>query len=56
LDLGCGTGSLSLLLAEHGHRPVCVDLSESMVDLARRKLVDAGFEARSCSATPGTAP
>ncbi|MFC4015015.1 class I SAM-dependent methyltransferase [Nonomuraea purpurea] len=45
LDLGCGTGSLSLLLAEQGHRPVGVDLSPLMVERARQKLVAAGFDA-----------
>jgi ubiquinone/menaquinone biosynthesis C-methylase UbiE len=44
LDLGCGTGSLSLLLAEQGHRPVGVDLSPLMVEQARRKLTAAGFD------------
>ena len=44
LDLGCGTGSLSLLLAEQGHRPVGVDLSPLMVEQARRKLTEAGFD------------
>ncbi len=44
LDLGCGTGSLSLLLAEEGHRPVGVDLSPLMVGQARRKLTAAGFD------------
>ncbi|MEU8269298.1 class I SAM-dependent methyltransferase [Sphaerisporangium sp. NPDC049002] len=44
LDLGCGTGSLTLLLAERGHRPVGVDLSPLMVEQARRKLTTAGFE------------
>ncbi|GGO26071.1 SAM-dependent methyltransferase [Microbispora rosea subsp. aerata] len=43
LDLGCGTGSLTLLLAEQGHRPVGVDLSPKMVEAARRKLIAAGF-------------
>lgn len=43
LDLGCGTGSLSLLLAELGHRPVGVDLSPRMAEAARRKLTAAGF-------------
>jgi SAM-dependent methyltransferase len=38
LDLGCGTGSLSLLLAERGHRVTAVDLSPKMVALARRKV------------------
>jgi SAM-dependent methyltransferase len=44
LDLGCGTGSLSLLLAEQGHRPVGVDLSPLMVERARHKLTAAGFD------------
>ena len=38
LDLGCGTGSLSLLAAEQGHRVTGVDASPAMVDLARAKL------------------
>ncbi|HXM59109.1 MAG TPA: class I SAM-dependent methyltransferase [Candidatus Dormibacteraeota bacterium] len=38
LDLGCGTGSLALLVAEAGHRVVGVDLSPRMVELARVKL------------------
>ncbi|WP_188193271.1 class I SAM-dependent methyltransferase [Nonomuraea sp. SYSU D8015] len=43
LDLGCGTGSLSLLLAERGHRVVGVDLAPRMVARARAKL--AGTDA-----------
>ncbi|MFF0012141.1 class I SAM-dependent methyltransferase [Streptomyces sp. NPDC005374] len=45
LDLGCGTGSLSLLAAEQGHRVTGVDLSPAMVELARAKLAgrDAVF-------------
>ncbi|MFK4123288.1 class I SAM-dependent methyltransferase [Streptomyces longwoodensis] len=45
LDLGCGTGSLSLLAAEQGHRVTGVDRSARMVDLARAKLAgrDAVF-------------
>jgi SAM-dependent methyltransferase len=42
LDVGCGTGSLTLLLAEHGHHVTGVDLSPGMVAFARRKLVAAG--------------
>ncbi|KUN00867.1 SAM-dependent methyltransferase [Streptomyces yokosukanensis] len=38
LDLGCGTGSLSLLAAEQGHRVTGVDSSPAMVDRARAKL------------------
>jgi ubiquinone/menaquinone biosynthesis C-methylase UbiE len=37
LDIGCGTGSLSILLAELGHRVIGVDLSPAMIDLARAK-------------------
>jgi SAM-dependent methyltransferase len=44
LDLGCGTGSLSLLLASGGYRVTAVDLSPRMVELARRKL--AGHDVR----------
>ncbi|AWW42729.1 SAM-dependent methyltransferase [Streptomyces sp. AS58] len=45
LDLGCGTGSLSLLAAEQGHRVTGVDRSRAMVDRARAKLAgrDAAF-------------
>ena len=45
LDAGCGTGSLSLLLADHGHHVTGIDLSPNMVDHARRKLAgrDATF-------------
>jgi SAM-dependent methyltransferase len=45
LDLGCGTGSLSLLAAEQGHRVTGVDLSPAMVARARAKLAgrDAVF-------------
>lgn len=38
LDLGCGTGSLSLLATGQGHRVTGVDASRAMVALARAKL------------------
>ncbi|MYW15147.1 methyltransferase domain-containing protein [Streptomyces sp. SID2955] len=38
LDLGCGTGSLSLLAVEQGHRVTGVDRSPAMAELARGKL------------------
>jgi ubiquinone/menaquinone biosynthesis C-methylase UbiE len=41
LDVGCGTGSLSLLLAEAGHRVTGVDLAPAMVERAREKLTAA---------------
>jgi ubiquinone/menaquinone biosynthesis C-methylase UbiE len=37
LDLGCGTGSLSVLLAAAGHEVRGLDASARMLDLARRK-------------------
>ena len=40
-DLGCGTGSLSMLLAEAGHRVRGLDLSARMVDAARAKAARA---------------
>jgi SAM-dependent methyltransferase len=45
LDLGCGTGSLSLLASGWGHRVTGVDSSARMVGLARAKLAgrDAVF-------------
>jgi SAM-dependent methyltransferase len=43
LDIGCGTGSLSLLAAAQGHRVTGVDLSPRMAERARAKL--AGHDA-----------
>jgi SAM-dependent methyltransferase len=44
-DLGCGTGSLSVLLAEAGHDVRGVDLSGRMVEAAVRKARAAGVAA-----------
>ncbi|WP_164905092.1 class I SAM-dependent methyltransferase [Streptomyces cyaneus] len=54
LDLGCGTGSLSLLAAEQGHHVTGVDRSAPMVDLARAKLAgrDAAFLVGDAAAPP----
>ncbi len=38
LDLGCGTGAMSELLAPAGARVTAVDLAPSMVDVARERL------------------
>ena len=43
LDVGCGTGVLTILLAELGHRVTGIDLAPQMLDRARQKARDAGL-------------
>jgi ubiquinone/menaquinone biosynthesis C-methylase UbiE len=45
VDLGCGTGSLSVLVAEAGHRVSGLDLSAPMVAAAEAKARAAGVAA-----------
>ncbi|MFI7387945.1 class I SAM-dependent methyltransferase [Streptomyces sp. NPDC049813] len=54
VDLGCGTGSLSLLAAERGHRVTGVDFAPGMLERAREKLAayDATFLAGDAAAPP----
>jgi ubiquinone/menaquinone biosynthesis C-methylase UbiE len=42
VDLGCGTGSLAVLLAEHSNRVSGIDISGNMIRLARAKARAAG--------------
>src|SRR5919204_923870 len=44
LDVGAGTGSLSLLAAELGHRVTALDLSEVMLSKARAKAEERGLD------------
>ncbi len=44
LDVACGTGDLTLDLLRRGHHVTGVDLSEQMLDLARRKIASANFQ------------
>lgn len=44
LELGCGTGRLTLAIAQGGIDIVGVDLSDSMLEAARRKARAAGVE------------
>jgi ubiquinone/menaquinone biosynthesis C-methylase UbiE len=44
LDVGCGTGFLSLMLAELGHDVTGIDLSPQMIDRARRKAEQASLQ------------
>jgi len=44
LDIGCGTGSLSVILARLGYTVTGIDLSPSMISLARTKAAAYGLE------------
>lgn len=46
LDVGCGTGFLSLELAARGHRVTGIDLAPAMLEKARRKATEAGYDVR----------
>jgi SAM-dependent methyltransferase len=43
-DLGCGTGSLSVLLAERGHTVIGIDVSPRMIERARAKAARSGVD------------
>lgn len=43
LDLGCGTGSLTGLLAKQGYDMIGVDFSEDMLQIAMEKRVQSGL-------------
>lgn len=44
-DIGCGTGSVSLLLAESGHHVFGLDISPAMVAQAEEKFATSGYSA-----------
>ena len=44
LDLGCGTGSMTELLAEAGYDMIGVDASEEMLELAYEKRAESGHD------------
>ncbi len=46
LELGCGTGTAALHLAQNGRRVVGLDISDGMVAQARNKAIAAGLEDR----------
>ena len=45
LDLGCGTGFMSLLLLDAGCRVTGIDFSDEMLSLARRNVAEKGYKA-----------
>lgn len=44
LDLGCGTGTLSIPLAKHGFEVTGIDLSEEMLSIGQEKSMEAGVQ------------
>lgn len=46
LDVGCGTGEHVLMAAERGHRAAGIDSSPRAIELARKKAVKRGLDAR----------
>ena len=44
LDLGCGTGSLTELLAQKGYDMIGVDCSEDMLEIAQEKRIASGHD------------
>jgi 2-polyprenyl-3-methyl-5-hydroxy-6-metoxy-1,4-benzoquinol methylase len=44
LDIGCGTGSLSVVLARLGHPVTGIDLSPAMIAMAQAKAVSHGLQ------------
>lgn len=43
LDIGCGTGALTLRVARRGARVVGIDVNPDMLEIARRKAAQAGL-------------
>lgn len=46
LDVGCGTGSLTLLLAAAGHTVTGIDFSPAMIDVATGKAAASGADVK----------
>ncbi|MFW9804159.1 MAG: class I SAM-dependent methyltransferase [Candidatus Thorarchaeota archaeon] len=46
IDLGCGTGRISIHLARNASKLIAVDASETMLSLARKRIEQEGLENR----------
>ena len=46
LDLGCGTGDLTLMLAQAGYDVIGIDRSEEMLSVLREKADELGLTGR----------
>lgn len=43
-DIGGGAGTLSRILAKHGHHPTCIDLSADLLDEGRKRAAQEGLD------------
>ena len=43
-DIGGGSGTLSRVIASHGHKSVCVDLNEPLIEIGRKRAVEEGLD------------
>ena len=55
-DIGCGAGAHSMLWAQLGHRVHGVDVSADLVDLARRRALEAGYTVECAVGSATTLP
>ncbi len=46
LDMGCGTGNLSMACASAGANVTGIDINAGMLEIARKKMTDSGLEER----------
>src|SRR5713226_3854142 len=46
LDVGCGTGSLAIMMARNGARVRGIDTSEPMLEIARQRIASEDLEDR----------
>ena len=46
LEIGCGTGQYTTMLAKQGYQITAVDISEKMMALAREKIVNSGYQVK----------
>src|SRR5262245_4251550 len=46
LDVGCGTGSLAVMMARNGARVLGIDTSEPMLEVARQRVAREGLADR----------
>jgi len=44
LDIGCGAGTQSMMWAREGHRVHSLDINRPLVDLGRKRALDAGLD------------